>query len=231
MTNSVEVDQVWQTKEGIPGDTAGIQILITVVTTVDEVKKIPYVDFVYLKDRHKQSYGMPVSRLLHEFELVSEATGPELDQEDEITISQGDTSISGRIDDLDYNWNEAGDRVGPIRAVAFYGIPGWFRIVGEHAWTITEHTPAKDNTPVAQVVSARLRNESIPDQFWYVDEGDVVDPYYVDDVGVKHLAEDLQDIQPLLLVNPANSAEIASRTGVDQNTVEVVLTELEKGAL
>lgn len=86
-------------------------------------------------------------------------------------------------------------------------IPGTYYLVNPGAWTLTVHQPAPEPEPewnLSDVVSARLRNESIPDRFWYVDEGDTVKPYFVDDVGVKHSPDDLHDIRPLVVIDPAD---------------------------
>lgn len=108
--------------------------------------------------------------------------------------------------------------------------------------TLTAHQPAPEPEPAPPaVVSARLRNESIPDRFWYVDEGDVTTPYYVDDVGLRHIRADLHDVRPLVVIDPEEARESVMRAlyewdersaapgsdGLDELTDLIVRTLLE----
>jgi hypothetical protein len=76
MNIDIEAGQVWETKE-LPGDRAGIKILVT------EVHSDWYVDYVFLRDfsaadkqvgpSYMPVYGNPTERFLNDFRLVAES--------------------------------------------------------------------------------------------------------------------------------------------------------------
>lgn len=73
MMTEVIKKQIWQTKEGLPGDTAGIQVQIDEVY-LDQNGKLEYVDYTFMRDIDRFSptrYGSTAERFLREFELVT----------------------------------------------------------------------------------------------------------------------------------------------------------------
>lgn len=75
MTTNLSAGQVWETR-ALPGDTAGIKILVM------QVHDAWYVDYVYLRDLYRtepnglptvQAYGNPMDRFTREFQLVAES--------------------------------------------------------------------------------------------------------------------------------------------------------------